>query len=60
MELVDRDMKCIFCRAMMVLLVRDQAYLRDQGFKHDLRFCDGCKSRPESTGIASLDRSRAD
>jgi hypothetical protein len=56
MELVDRDLKCIFCRAMLVFLVRDQAYLRDQGFKHDLRFCDGCKSRPEWTGTSNLDR----
>lgn len=59
MELVDRDLKCTFCRAMMVLLIRDQAYLRDQGFKHDLRFCDGCKSRPEWTGASQIDRPTA-
>ena len=59
MELVQSDLKCIFCRAMMVLLIRDQAYLRDQGFKHDLRFCAGCKSRPDSTGISKIDQSTA-
>jgi hypothetical protein len=59
MELVDRDLKCIFCRAMMVLLIQDQAFLRDQGFKHDLRFCRDCESRPERTGASNIDQPTA-
>ncbi len=59
MEPVDRDLKCNFCRAGMVFLIRDQAYLRDLGFKHDLRYCDGCKSRPEWNLTSSSDRSQA-
>jgi hypothetical protein len=48
MELADRDLRCIFCRAILECLIQDDADLREQGFKHDLRFCDRCKSRPES------------
>ncbi len=59
MELVDRNLKCIFCRAVLVLLVRDEAYLRDQGFKHDLRFCDGCKCRPDPTEASGTSRPTA-
>ena len=59
MERVQSDLKCTFCRATMVLLIRDQAYLRDQGFKHDLRFCDSCKSRPDWTGTSKVDQPTA-
>lgn len=59
MELVNRDLKCIFCRATMIFLVQDQAYLRDQGFKHDPRFCDGCKCRPEWSTSSSINRPHA-
>ncbi len=59
MELVDRDLKCIFCRAVLVLLIQDQAYLREHGFKHDLRFCVGCKSRPDWSRTSNIEHPTA-
>jgi hypothetical protein len=49
MEPADRDLKCVYCRAILETLIQDEAYLRDQGFKHDPRFCERCKSRHELT-----------
>ena len=46
MDFIAEDLKCKFCKAAFLLLLRDQAYLRDRGFSHDPRNCRGCKSLP--------------
>jgi hypothetical protein len=46
MELIDRDLKCLFCKAAC-LLVKDHEYLREIGFTHDPENCRDCGSLPE-------------
>ena len=50
MDFVDRDLRCVFCRAMFLFVMREHEYFRDLGFKHDPRYCEGCKARPKLSG----------
>lgn len=59
MEIANLELKCIYCRAVLVFMIQNQPYLRDQGFKHSLRYCDGCKTRPALSANSIIDHPRA-
>ena len=46
MDFIDGGVKCLFCKAAFLLLLRDQAYLRESGFLHDPRNCRDCSCLP--------------
>ena len=46
MDFTDVELKCLFCKAAFLLLVKDDAYLRDRGFSHDPLHCRGCTCLP--------------
>jgi len=62
MDFIDVELKCLFCKAAFLLLLKDQACLRESGFMHDPRYCRDCKmltSRSEQTSesVTKIDRS---
>lgn len=59
MELVDSDLKCLFCKAAC-LLVKDQDYLREIGFSHDPENCRDCGFLPQQPNATSEVDARQD
>jgi hypothetical protein len=58
MELIDTELKCLFCKAAC-LLVKDHEYLRELGFSHDPENCRDCVSLPEQAK-ATIEKGASD